>query len=693
VCPVLLVLAFLLQGCGGASREGAKRASLVSIPVPDLVSATDEVREQLRAQQNELDRLLEGDLSSAELVEAFGDLGLLYITYSFLDAAEVCFANAERLVPEDHRWPYLLGYIFEIQGRLEEAERVLVRAAGLDPADAPTLIRLGRVRLEQGRYEEARAHFEGVLAIDSGSAAGIDGLGKAAAGLGDHSGAVEYFERALELQPTASSVHYALGLAYRRLGDLELARKNLDEGGDGAVLFVDPLLQPVAQLGRSAELYLVRGAQAFAIERWEEAAAHYREALAIEPENFTTYKALGFCLQKLGDLDGAIDLLFEAIQTGASTDPARDRLEHSEIYRILGGLTALQGRAGKATELFQTSLELNPDRPDVLSKLANALSRQGRFEEALPHYNRALELIPDHTEFLVQRATALTNLRRSREALSDFRRAVELEPENALVRQQFAEVLEFLGDDGAARREREAAIRLAKQGGGQVDILFREALALVRRGELEPAVGKFGEILEIEPGHTDARFQLASVLGHQGHLDQALAEFEQVISEAPLLRSARRAEITILLLQGRYGDARVRLNRALEALPRDRQLAMAFVHLLAAAPDARVRDGRLALEVAQRIYAAGPADPQVVETLAMAYAEAGQVAKAVELQRQLLEQVSAAGNGGLVNRVKLRLAAYEQGSAWRATSPREIIEANLAADAAGNAEPGSMSGT
>ena len=194
--------------------------------------------------------------------------------------------------------------------------------------------------------------------------------------------ATDYFERALELQPEASSIHHALGLAYRDLGDLEQAESHLSRGGDAAVLFKDPLLSSLTELGRSAELYLVRAAQAFSAERYDQAEPLYRKALEIDPANFTTRKALGFCLEKLGDVEGAAGQLEEGLRTGASGDPARDALERSELLRILGGLRVLQGREPEAIDAFQRSLEMNPERLDTRSKLANALARQGRLEDA-----------------------------------------------------------------------------------------------------------------------------------------------------------------------------------------------------------------------------------------------------------------------------------------------------------------------
>ncbi|HVS66381.1 MAG TPA: tetratricopeptide repeat protein [Thermoanaerobaculia bacterium] len=688
-CLVALLALPLLSSCAGESardggapdRGGSTAATLLPVPEPDLARSEQGVREQVEEQQRELrTRLDDPAIAPAELASAFGDLGLLYVTYSFLEAAEACFRNAQHLVSEDYRWPYLLGHLYQIQGRLEEATTVLERAIALRPDDRPSHLRLGTVRFEQSDLESARRHFARVLEVDPSSAAAHDGLGKIAAAAGDSAAAVTHFERALALQPSASSVRHALGLAHRRLGHLDQAQKLLEEGGDAPVLFEDPLLEPVSRLARSAELYLVAAADAFSEERYDLAAASYRKALEIDPEDFTARKALGFSLEKLGDVDGAIEQLHLALRHGDSGDEQRTRRERAEVYRILGGLSVLHGGEEEALRYFAKAVELDPERADAHLKLANSLARAGRFDEALAHYDRVLEALPDHSETRVRRATALVNLGRRDEALAEFRRAVEADPENAETRLRYAEALEFLGDLDSARRQRDVGSSLPSGEGERAALLAREAGSLLDRGEIGPALERYRETLRIAPELTDARFEMARILGHLGRYDEALDELARVIAEAPRHGPARRAQVVALLLQERWDEARLRLQQSLEALPRDRQLAHALARVLASAPEERVRNGHLALELASKLHAARP-EAATVETLAMALAETGQFDRAAAMQRSLVN-----GSEGFTDerqRQLQRLDAYERRTAWRASSPDEIIRATLVAESPG----------
>ena len=68
-------------------------------------------------------------------------------------------------------------------------------------------------------------------------------------------------------------------------------------------------------------------------------------------------------------------------------------------------------------------------------------------------------------------------------------------------------------------------------------------------------------------------------------------------------------------------------------------------------------------------------DSAAAETLAMAYAEAGELDRALEIQRRLAREAEESGfDPGDSRR---RLASYERRLPWRAATPDEIIRASL----------------
>ena len=157
-----------------------------------------------------------------------------------------------------------------------------------------------------------------------------------------------------------------------------------------------------------------------------------------------------------------------------------------------------------------------------------------------------------------------------------------------------------------------------------------------------------------------------------------------MLAAAPHHGPARRAEVTVFLLQGRYGEARERLQKGIEAMPRDRELAHALARLLAVAPASGVRDGDLALRIASRVHQEAQRS-DTAETLAMAFAETGRFTEAQELQRQLVAAAALGGNTRLAGRWRNQLRTYEQAQPWRAQSPDEVIVAMTAPGGGGGA--------
>lgn len=681
-CRVGLLGLFLLAALACSPQPG--EVELLEIPAPDLSAAEQTVRQQIGDQRQAIATLLEDAGASAEdRATAFGELGQIYLTYDFLDAAEASFQNASRLQPEDFRWIYLIGYLNQIQGRLDEAAERLQRALELQDDYLPAWLRLGRAQLESGAVAAAETSFERALQLDDTAAAAHEGLGKIAESRGELEAAARHFERALELQPQASGLRYALGQLYRRLGDLERARAELAESGDVAIGIQDPLLSPLGQLAASAQFYIMRAGEAMEVEDYPTAAAAYRQALDLDPTYVAAYKGLAYSLEQQGDLEGAIEQLRHGLEQGRHDDPEQQRLDRAELHRILGGLQVLAGRDVEAIAEFERAIELHPGDENARLKLANAFARGGEFERAVEHYDRILEQRPELAAVRLRRATALINLRRVDEALQDFERAVADAPEDPQLRMRYAEALDFLGRPDEARQQRGQAAELAREGSARARALTDEGLRQVREGAYEAAIASFEAALAESPEAQDARFQLASVLGHLGRYDRAVDVFRQLIEANPRHQGARHGEITSLLLARRYGEARVRLNEAMQVFPRDLQLAHTQARMMATVPDARVRDGRLALAVAQKLFEFKSDDFRIRQTLAMALAEAGQLDQAVQLQRQILAVAEGQGATQVLPSLRAQLQAYESGRAWTFERPEELLAATMSSPAPG----------
>jgi protein O-GlcNAc transferase len=125
--------------------------------------------------------------------------------------------------------------------------------------------------------------------------------------------------------------------------------------------------------------------------RFDEAAACYRAALALEPD-------------------------FPAAHVS------------------LGNLLNDQGRPKEALACFQSAIAVRPDYPDAHANLGNAFQYLGEMDKAMACYRKAVALDPSYLEAHHNLGNALESECRTEEALDCFRKALALNPEFAEAR-------------------------------------------------------------------------------------------------------------------------------------------------------------------------------------------------------------------------------------------------------------------
>ena len=95
-----------------------------------------------------------------------------------------------------------------------------------------------------------------------------------------------------------------------------------------------------------------------------------------------------------------------------------------------------------------------------------------------------------------------------------------------------------------------------------------------------------------------------------------------------------------------------------------------LARVLATCPDASIRNGAEAVALAQRAaQLSDRRDPEILDTLAAAYAEAGRFPEAIQTAQEAAALAAAYNNKALSDTIQARIKLYQAGSALRA-SPR-----------------------
>jgi tetratricopeptide (TPR) repeat protein len=650
-------IALTMVGLMASRAEAFDRSELVPLPLPNLSTMEDATRRRLESLQNRVAKL-ETSGSDAELAEAFGTLGMYYIAHHLNDAAEAAFVDAGRLSPGDFRWPYYLGFVYQMVGKLELEREAYERALELRPGDLPARLHLAELLLELGDNEEAYREFQHVLDLSPSEAAAFGGLGKAATALGRTEEAVEHFTRAVELQPSATMVHYQLALAYRKLGDMEAARAHLDLRGDRDVAFADALLAAIEPLKNENVVEVLL-------------------EMATKPEEHDDRNVVIYAATYLGDLPNAVGQIHEAIVNltppAGTVDPSseeayRNRLVRARLHLAIASLRLERGNIAGARNQIEAALALVPEMRQATLMLGYVLEKNGDIAAALERYSAVLEIDPDDSYALRARSSARMDLHLDREAIEDLERLCDLGLERDGTRIRLAVSYLRLGEIDQARENYRKALDLNLEPSDAAQVHHHLGIIESRSGSPDRAAEEYRTALALDPNLVLARLDLGVALGQLGRWEEAAQMYRQVVEAEPDNVRARLGEAEALASLDRWREACQRLEEGWQAIPESVELLHALARLLASADDAEVRDGERAMDLARRTLRAGTT-PSRLETLAMASAEAGLLDEAVTIQRRAIQMMIWEGRSEALPELEANLARYRAGLTCCADAP------------------------
>ena len=429
------------------------RKQLAPLTVPDLTGLDDVVAQQLREARREMEAAIaEPDAGVGRLAAAYGTLGQLYHAYELLEVAEVCYANASFLSPQNFRWVHLLADISRRAGKLEEAAARYEAAWSLQPYDFAALVRLAEVYLELGRLDEADTTFKSALALSPGSPSAMAGLGRLALEKQEYGDAVMYFQAALRAAPEANRLHYSLAMAYRGLGDMGNARRQLAFRGTVGVRPPDPVVDQLQLLTEGERVHLVRGRLAFASGRFQEAADEFGAAVEADPNSVRALVNLGTSLAQLGDLDGAVERFEQAL----AIDPRQ-----TTTHFNLGSIFVSRKQPAEAIPHLEAVVEDTPYDAEAQLLLARAQAATGDDFASLEHFRKAAEFDPASEGAVLGGAAALVRLHQYARARPVLETGLKRMPASGGIAFALARLL--AGSPDAEVRDGERSYVLAEQ--------------------------------------------------------------------------------------------------------------------------------------------------------------------------------------------------------------------------------------
>lgn len=168
------------------------------------------------------------------------------------------------------------------------------------------------------------------------------------------------------------------------------------------------------------------------------------------------------------------------------------------------------------------------------------------------------------------------------------------------------------------------------------------------------------EVVRFQPDQPDTQTHLGRLYSETGEFDKAIEHFRKTLALEPDNIDALSGLGGALIATRKAHEAAASFEHALKIDPDSRMSLNGLAWILATSPDASLRDGQRAVQLATRgVELSRHQEPFLLRTLACAYAETGQFDQAIAVARQALNLATTQSNSDLANKLRLEIDLYE----------------------------------
>jgi tetratricopeptide (TPR) repeat protein len=314
----------------------------------------------------------------------------------------------------------------------------------------------------------------------------------------------------------------------------------------------------------------------------------------------------------------------ETLWTRASECTPRNALVDHNLGMALAGRNELDA----AARYYRRALETKPDYALAHNNLAKVLERQGRKDEAIVEYGKAIESDPGYADAYNSLGVVLADRGRLDAAIAQFIEALAIKPDDALTHNNLAKALE-------------------------------------RQGRKDEAIVEYGKAIALDPDYATAQNDLGVILASRGQLDAAIALFRKALE---LKSDSAKIHVnlgTALSEKGAIRDAMAHWREAIRLQPGNLLAVNQLAWTMATRPEASVRNGKEAAELAQwAVRLSREQEPVPLGTLAAAYAEAGRFSDAVKTADRAISLAAARGDAATADALRRQSQFYRTGSPY-----------------------------
>jgi tetratricopeptide (TPR) repeat protein len=301
----------------------------------------------------------------------------------------------------------------------------------------------------------------------------------------------------------------------------------------GQVVSPEQAEQNAREHPQSAEAQNVWGESLAENSQFTQAREAFEHAVALKPNYGSAYLNLGLVSLQLHDAEKGATSLDRAIQLlGNSPEAGYALYVRAKIYND-------KNQHEKVLQSLKRAVVLRPDLPAAWSDLGEAKRIASDPAGALAAFQKAVDLDPQDgvaqyrlgAELLRQNklAPAVEHLRiayqrnpKDQSTLNAFQTALRKDGKDAEANQVRADLAKQLRDRDTAMQNAVAAVKLNNQGA-----------ELEKQGDLNGALAKYKEALNLNPDHVGVRINYAVALLRTGQWTDGLNQMHEALKRDP----------------------------------------------------------------------------------------------------------------------------------------------------------------
>lgn len=367
-------------------------------------------------------------------------------------------------------------------------------------------------------------------------------------------------------------------------------------------------------------------APASAVASAKDAIGRFDQILKTEPGNARAMVGRAASWKILGRLSSAIRDCEAAIQNDPNLGQAR-------YFR--GILYSAASDPEGELEAYSHALRIDPT--DVESRLFRAmvLHRMGDSLAALDEYNAAVAIASHSAHAFNCRGMHYQAIGFADRAIDDYTESIRIEPRYGHAYVNRGNVYRDQGKVAMALKDYSEAIRVNPRC--MMAYFNRSSLYLISN-EYAKALQDADKAVALDPKYSEAYHNRGLARLWLGQFDGAVADCDQAIRFMPTNANAYSIRGRAQIARGQYRNAAADFRLAVAMDPKSHYGYLGLAWLLATCPDDSIRDGKKAVELARKACDMTQwGNWLALETLAAAYAEAGDFTEAVAMQERVLK--------------------------------------------------------